>query len=81
METIGRKNVTFFETYADYVAARRAERFHVMPETLWTALKEDESLCNPRMAEGFAEFEASWEVKDISLRLDPSKPAYIVRTV
>jgi len=38
-------------------------------------------LCNPRMAEGFAEFEAAWEVKDVSLRLDPSKPAYIVRTV
>ena len=27
------------------------------------------------------EFEAAWEVKDVSLRLDPSKPAYVVRTV
>ncbi len=70
-----------YETYAEYVAARRATRHHVLPETLWAALKEDESLCNPRMAEGFAEFEAAWEVKDVSLRLDPSKPAYIVRTV
>jgi len=70
-----------YETYAEYVAARRTTRHHVLPETLWTALKEDESLCNTRMAEGFAEFEAAWEVKDISLRLDPTKPAYIVRTV
>jgi len=70
-----------YETYAEYVAARRATRHHVLPETLWTALKEDGSLCNTRMAEGFAEFEAAWEVKDVSLRLDPSKPAYIVRTV
>ena len=46
-----------YETYAEYVAARRATRHHVLPETLWAALKEDESLCNPRMAEGFAEFE------------------------
>ena len=70
-----------YKTYAEYVAARRATRHHVLPETLWTALKENESLCNPRMAEGFVEFEAAWEVKDASLRLDPSKPAYIVRTV
>lgn len=49
-----------YETYAEYVAARRAERFDVLPETLWTALKEDESLCNPRPAEGYAEFEAAW---------------------
>ena len=70
-----------YETYAEYVAARRATRHHVLPETLWTALKENESLCNPRMAEGFVEFEASWEVKDVSLRLDPTKPAYIVRVV
>ena len=34
-----------YETYAEYVAARRATRHHVLPETLWTALKEDESLC------------------------------------
>ena len=70
-----------YETYAEYIAARRATRHHVLPETLWTALKADESLCNPRMAEGFAEFEAAWEVLDSTLRLDPSKPAYIVRTV
>jgi hypothetical protein len=70
-----------YETYAEYVAARRATRHDVLPETLWTALKENESLCNPRMAEGFAEFEAAWEVLDSTLRLDPSKPAYIVRTV
>ena len=54
MKTFGRKNVTFFETYADYVAARRAERFHVMPEILWTALKGDEFLCNTRVTEGEA---------------------------
>jgi len=70
-----------FDTYADYVADRRAARHQVLPETLWTALKDDESLCNPRMAEGFAEFEAACEVKDLSLRSDPAKPAYIVRTV
>ena len=75
------KTAASYETYAEYVAARRAERFDVLPETLWTALKEDESLCNPRPAEGYAEFEASWEVKDVSLRLDPTKPAYIVRVV
>ena len=70
-----------YKTYAEYVAARRATRHHVLPETLWTALREDETLCNPRMAEGFAEFEAACEVKDVSLRLDPSKSAYVVRTV
>ena len=43
-----------YETYAEYVAARRATRHHVLPEALWTALKEDETLCNPRRAEGFA---------------------------
>lgn len=75
------KTAASYETYAEYVAARRAERFDVLPETLWAALKSDESLCNPRMAEGYAEFEAAWEVKDVSLRLDPTKPAYIVRTV
>jgi len=72
---------TSFVTYAEYIAARRATRHHVLPETLWTALKENETLCNPRMAEGFAEFEAACEVKDLSLRSDPAKPAYIVRTV
>ena len=56
-----------FDTYADYVADRLAARHQVLPETLWTALKEDETLCNPRMAEGYAEFEAAWEVKDVSL--------------
>jgi len=38
----------------------------------------------PRTAEGFSEFEDAWkafEVKDDSLKLDSSKPAYIVRTV
>jgi hypothetical protein len=54
------KTATSYETYAEYVAARRATRHDVLPETLWTALKENESLCNPRMAEGFAEFEAAW---------------------
>ena len=49
-----------YETYAEYVAARRATRHHVLPETLWTALKADESLCNPRMAEGYEEFENAW---------------------
>ena len=49
-----------YETYAEYVAARRATRHDVLPETLWTALKEDETLCNPRMAEGYEEFEAAW---------------------
>jgi len=48
-----------YETYADYVADRQAVRHQVLPETLWTALKEDETLCNPRMAEGYAEFEAA----------------------
>lgn len=72
---------TSFETYSDYVAARRVTGHDVLPETLWTALKTTESLCNPRMAEGFAEFEAACEVKDLSLRSDPAKPAYIVRTV
>ena len=53
----------------------RAARHQVLPlRTLWTALKDDESLCNPRMAEGFAEFEAACEVKDLSLRSDPAKP-------
>jgi hypothetical protein len=70
-----------YETYAEYVTARRATRHDVLPETLWTALKTTESVCNPRMAEGFAEFEAACEVKDLSLRSDPAKPAYIVRTV
>jgi hypothetical protein len=54
------KTANSYETYAEYVTARRAERFDVLPETLWTALKSDESLCNPRMAEGYAEFEAAW---------------------
>ena len=49
-----------YKTYAEYVAARRATRHDVLPETLWTALKEDETLCNTRMAEGYAEFEAAW---------------------
>ena len=49
-----------YETYAEYVTARRATRHDVLPETLWTALKKDVSLCNPRMAEGFAEFEDAW---------------------
>lgn len=54
------KTANSYETYAEYVTARRAERFDVLPETLWTALKSDESLCNPRLAEGYAEFEAAW---------------------
>lgn len=54
------KTANSYETYAEYVTTRRAERFDVLPETLWTALKSDESLCNPRMAEGYAEFEAAW---------------------
>ena len=28
-----------YETYAEYVAARRATRHHVLPKTLWTALR------------------------------------------
>ena len=50
-----------YETYADYVADRQAVRHQVLPETLWTALKDDESLCNTRMAEGFDAFEAACE--------------------
>jgi len=33
------KTAASYETYAEYVAARRAERFHVLPKTLWTALR------------------------------------------
>ncbi|WP_347852302.1 hypothetical protein [Planktomarina sp.] len=53
--------VTSYETYAEYVDARRATRHDVLPEGMWTALKENESLCNTRMAEGFAEFEDAWK--------------------
>jgi len=77
------KRITDFETYAEYVADRAAKKQDVVPESLFTALKEDETLCNVR-AEGYEEFEASWkafEVKDVSLRSDPTQPAYIVRTV
>ena len=77
------KRITDFETYSEYVADRAAKKQDVVPESLFTALKEDETLCNVR-AEGYKEFEASWkafEVKDDSLKLDSSKPAYIVRTV
>ena len=65
------KTAASYETYAEYVAARRATRHHVLPETLWTALREDETLCNPRMAEGFAEFEAAWEVLDSFFEIRP----------
>ena len=37
-----------FETYAEYVSARRAEGFEVLPEVLFNALKSDANLCNVR---------------------------------
>jgi len=59
MKTTG--TATSFDTYADYVADRRSARHQVLPETLWTALKNNESLCNTRVAEGFDDFEVAWE--------------------
>ena len=77
--------ITDFDTYAEYVADRAAKKQEVISEFLFDALKNAEIWDEiPRTAEGFSEFEASWkafEVKDDSLKLDSSKPAYIVRTV
>ena len=79
------KRITDFDTYAEYVADRAAKKQDVVTEFLFDALKNAEIWDEiPRTAEGFSEFEASWkafEVKDDSLKLDSSKPAYIVRTV
>jgi len=41
-----------YPTYEAYCADRSASGHHVMPESLFTALKEDETLCNVR-AEGY----------------------------
>ena len=77
--------ITDFETFAEYRADRVAKRQQFVTEFLFDALKNAEIWDEiPRTAEGFSEFEASWkafEVKDDSLKLDSSKPAYIVRTV
>lgn len=75
--------ITDFETYSEYVADRASKKQDVVSEFLFDALKKSE-LWNevPRLADGYAEFEDAWkefEVKDDSLKLDPTKPAYIVR--
>jgi hypothetical protein len=57
--------ITDFETYAEYVADRAAKKHEIVTEFVFDALKNAEI----------------WEVKDDSLKLDPTKPAYIVRTV
>ena len=40
--------ITDFETYSEYVADRAAKKQQVVPEFLFTALKEDETMCNVR---------------------------------
>ena len=61
--------ITDFETYAEYVADRATKGHQVVSEFLFDALKNAEI------------WDVVTEVTNPDLKLDPTKPAYIVRTV
>ena len=61
--------ITDFETYAEYVADRAVKKHQVVSEFLFDALKNAEI------------WDVVTEVTNPDLILDPTKPAYIVRTV
>jgi hypothetical protein len=62
-------HITDFETYSEYVADRAAKREGVVSEFLFDALKNAEI------------WDVVTEVTNPEIKLDPSKPAYIVRVV
>jgi len=63
------KRITDFETFAEYRADRVAKRQQFVTEFLFDALKNAEI------------WDEVTEVTNPEIILDPTKPAYIVRTV
>lgn len=64
-----RELITDFDTYAEYVADRAAKKHGVVSEFLFDALKNAEL------------WDEVTEVTNPEIKIDPTKPAYIVRTV